>query len=435
MRQFDSDEQLIFEAISGLPADSKQLWSNIQPKTDDFVPPVRPAYRLRATAILVAAAILITGTAFAVTTGSFQRFLERINPAFSAVLEPVELLSEVEGIRMEVVAAQGYGNHLLLYLTMQDTAQQGRIDEHSRLRFHCADARAIGVEQIAFEETSKIATYEVRLAFDSPHNNPLTISVSRVSHRLETLDTLLPLPDSLPCETILVTPSNGDKAVEVLMPGTPLYVGGGALGGFAITGIGYINGNLHVQVHRDLSKPQDLYAYLKSGDNSLQTPAQAVQFYANQRFEPVSSAGESFFSVEESIFTPQQLAAGQVYLKGYADTWTDGDWSVTLNIGDYETKKTAACHIEAYDCVMEQITVHPLGLDAKVRANSNSAHPIGMLYLPISLVTEQEGVVLTDGSLHWEDGIHSLTWEAKVPIDISLLSGIIIGETFVPLVG
>ena len=114
--------------------------------------------------------------------------------------------------------------------------------------------------------------------------------------------------------------------------------------------------------------------------------------------------------------------------------WIDGDCSVTLDVGDYETKKTATCQIEAFDCVMEQITAHPLGLDAKVRANSNSAHPIGMLYLPISLFPEQEGVILTEGPLHWEDGIYSLVWEANCPIDLSLVTGILIDGTFVSLV-
>ena len=115
-----------------------------------------------------------------------------------------------------------------------------------------------------------------------------------------------------------VSPSNGDAPVEVLMPSAPLYVGDGALDGFPITGNSYIDGSLHVQIHRDLSKPQDLYPYLKTDDHLSYAP-QTVQFYANQQFEPVSSANESYFSVEEPIFAPPQLAAGQVYLKGYAN--------------------------------------------------------------------------------------------------------------------
>ena len=195
MRQFDSDEQLIFEAIYKLPVHCEHLWDGIQPRTDCPVAPIKPTHRARAAGIFIAAVILITGTAFAVTTGSFQRFLERINPPFAAVLEPVELVCEADGIRMEVVGARGYGNRLLLYLTLEDTAQQGRIDEHSGLRLDCAEAKPTSVKQIAFDEATKIGTYELRLTFVTPPNAPLAISVSRISHRLETLDIPLPLPD------------------------------------------------------------------------------------------------------------------------------------------------------------------------------------------------------------------------------------------------
>ena len=134
MSKFDSTEQKIYDTISQINVDSSKLAGQVKSRLHEDVPNFNSPHRSRWTKSAVAAiamsAVLVV-TAAAAVLGGFDWFIEKINPPFSEIVEPVEVYSEDQGIRMEVIGAQKYDNMAIVYLSLQDISGQNRLTDNT----------------------------------------------------------------------------------------------------------------------------------------------------------------------------------------------------------------------------------------------------------------------------------------------------------------
>ena len=82
-----------------------------------------------AVAAAVAAALILTVTVAAVVMGGFDVFVNRFNPTFGEVVLPVEVYVVDNDIRLEIIAAQTFGNQVIAYISVRDISGQNRITE------------------------------------------------------------------------------------------------------------------------------------------------------------------------------------------------------------------------------------------------------------------------------------------------------------------
>lgn len=134
MRKFDMDEQYIHDMFSKNTVDSSKIAEEVKERLHKESAKVIPKLHRRwtwsiATAIVMSVALVVGAAAAAL--GSFDWFIEKFNPDFGKVVEPVEVYSEDQGIRMEVIGAQKYDNMAIVYLSIQDVTGENRLTERT----------------------------------------------------------------------------------------------------------------------------------------------------------------------------------------------------------------------------------------------------------------------------------------------------------------
>ncbi len=125
----------IHDMFSQITVDTSDMAEKVKNRLHDETPPqiaVKEHNRwARSTVVAIVMSALLVVTATAATLGNFDWFIEKFNPDFGRVVEPVEVYSEDQGIRLEVIGAQKYGNRAIVYLSLQDITGQNRLTEHT----------------------------------------------------------------------------------------------------------------------------------------------------------------------------------------------------------------------------------------------------------------------------------------------------------------
>lgn len=126
---------------------------------------------LKRTVALVAAIILcitISVPALAATVDPVYLMLYQVSPSLAQMLKPVQLSCEYNGIKMEVISAAVYENEAAIYISLQDTTDQNRIDETTDIfdSYHINrnfDSSA-SCSSVSFDEATGIATFLVNIS-------------------------------------------------------------------------------------------------------------------------------------------------------------------------------------------------------------------------------------------------------------------------------
>ena len=112
-------------------------------------------------ALAIAAAALALAVGALAAAGSFEWLLGSADPRFGEVVEPVGRSSTVEGVRLELIAAQRFGDQAVYYVSLRDTAGLGRVGPDIMWQPIFAGGSTKS-ELIYFDEAAAAAVYEVR---------------------------------------------------------------------------------------------------------------------------------------------------------------------------------------------------------------------------------------------------------------------------------
>ena len=257
--------------------------------------------------------------AMAAFSPAFYELLYAVTPATAQFFKPVQRSCEDNGIRMEVTAAYIHENTAEIYLSMRDLTGK-RFDETVDLfdsyRLHTPFDCTGHCQLASYDPDTHTATFLVTLEQwdrQSIEGEKLTFSVQKLLSGKKTWG----LSGDL-------FGSDGGKSVTVLKPGDAIA---SPVDGVTLTGIGYVDGWLHVQVY---------YADILKTDNHG-----SISLVNRETGEQIECDGSAAFfddagtgSYEDYVFTGIEADALDTYaLYGMFVTSAgpvEGNWSVTF---------------------------------------------------------------------------------------------------------
>ncbi len=323
----------------------------------------KSARRIPKAAAIVAAVLAISLAAPAALAASptTYQWMYGLSPQMAQFFVPVNESCEDNGIRMEILSAHVDGNTVKLYISLRDLTGD-RVDETIDL----FDSYAIntpfdssGTCSLAeYDRETGTAVFLVSLTETSGRDlsgKKVTFAANRLlSHKLYQSDVRIgAIPDPFSHETMLLSfdaPPHSDytlfsvseypvanRSVTVLTPSSS----GPALSeqyACSITGIGWIDGRLHIQIATDqkLSRDAQVWLRLRASNGDIAEPVKKYSFARD-------ASGEGRIDYEEYIFDIPQDEISDYTLYGdfsIAGLRTEGNWRVTFRLPEAQSSSS-----------------------------------------------------------------------------------------------
>jgi hypothetical protein len=207
---------------------------------------------------LIAAIVImlaLAATAFAYS-GGFAWFIERFNPSFADIVEPVAPdvnSSEDQGIIVTIIGTAHFDTMAVVYLSLQDI-EQNRIKEQISFRgggFSVLTEAELytggwAERMLYFDKANSTAYMEIILESDAPISDPLTIDITRIfsesAFTMESIPIPIDLASTAEAEMIFV---NGEDFTQLLAHGFVAELPSPHLW---ISNVGMVDGRLAVQM-------------------------------------------------------------------------------------------------------------------------------------------------------------------------------------------
>ena len=333
--------EILYEAISEINP------KYIEEADMRVITKINPWKRFLVTAACLILCISLSVPVLAATDNSFAyELLYTVSPELAQDLKPVRETCEDNGIKMEVVAASIEGDTVNILLAMQDmtgnriTASSDLMDSYS---IHTPYDQTACCQLEKYDSETGIALWSITIDQAESKLKPgdkITFSVSEilsqkehteikldsidVSNIIETTEfTVDPQirggagnfdEDSMECKRLLLPEENGYKLCD----------------GVTLTGIGMVDGKLHIQCKYDdiLNTDNHGYIYLKNSSGEVDEYYSSISFWADNKTD----------SYEEYIFDIpyDELVEFEIW----GEFWTcnnapiQGEWQVTFAISE-----------------------------------------------------------------------------------------------------
>lgn len=317
--------------------------------------PIRTGFWKRPAALIIEAALFI-GLAIPVFVGASEtisQIMHRVPPSIARLFQLVQESCTDNGIRMEVVSSSIDGDTAHFYITMQDLTSDridGTIDLNDSYFIDVPYDTSAYCQPLGYDEETSTATFMVNLT--RMDGNPITdrkitfiatefLSRKTIYDGIEIPVDLGTVPTRPDTQTVRFTGAGGlggkeaipkDHMAKVLVPGTP--DSSFPISGIDLTGIGFVDGKLHIQTQiKDLlSNDNHGYFYLIDGDGSQ------IDYHVSYTFQKETSDGRIDYTDYLFKVTPEQLAECSLY--GHfvtAGLLTQGYWSVTFHLDNAQS--------------------------------------------------------------------------------------------------
>lgn len=291
-------------------------------------------------------ALSVSSLAVATAAGVMPAFdiLYSLYPNTAIQLKPVNKFCEDNGIRMEVEAVHIQDNTAEIYISIQDMAGN-RLDETVDLfdsysiRSSCGQIS--GCAQVGFDADTKTATFLIKISQMGGREitgKKMTFRVSELLSKKKKMNEELknisleniPIVSKVQKE-VAIRGRSGEELAQNDIKGFVIPDAGqrfSPIDGATITGYGFVDGKLHVQVYYEdiLHYDNHGYIYLKDAEGN------EINCLASIAFWDEEGAG----SFEEYIFDIEpQDKLNDYSVWGYfstCNTRIEGEWEVTFPI-------------------------------------------------------------------------------------------------------
>ncbi len=316
-------------------------------RADYILEAKRPAKRRPVLRALVAAALAVvclSGLVCAMTAadvGPAWELLYHVAPAAAQRLKPVHAGDENQGIRIEVISADVHGDGAEAYIAVTDLTGDrvdGTLDLFDSYEIRTAHDSVGHCERVSFDPETKTATFlvTVRNMDGTPlRGGKMTLSVGRLLAKKQTWTGELPVEAAQNAPTVSGAQvetrggsyaPGGDIAAVYLAPGAPLCE---PTEGVSVTGVGEVDGQLHVQVYYDDIHRTDNHGWvwLLPQDGAKVMPLCSGAFWDEAR---TGSYEDYVFDADASALEDAALC-GEFTTGG---TLIDGPWEITFPLQD-----------------------------------------------------------------------------------------------------
>ena len=306
---------------------------------------------------VAAGLLLVINVSLPVLAGTFPTVYELmylVSPAVAQFYQPVQLSDEYDGIRMEVVAAYIHEETAEIYITLQDL-EGDRLDETTDLydsySIHMPYSAIGNCRKVGYDPESGILTYLITVTQENGRKiegEKLTFSVGGYLGQKQEYENI-EIPIDLTQVTegsyqYVDTPAKGGtltgcSGLAAIMSGTyPVLVPQPAdpdfpIEGVKLTGIGYVEGKLHIQYAVENALNNDNYGsfFLQNEAGEMLQEAGSVSFY--------EGSGKKRMDYRDSVFLIPQGELQDYLLYGdfvISEGFHEGNWQVTFPIRNME---------------------------------------------------------------------------------------------------
>ncbi len=302
---------------------------------------------------VAAGLLLVINVSLPVLAGTFPTVYELmylVSPAVAQFYQPVQLSDEYDGIRMEVVAAYIHEETAEIYITLQDL-EGDRLDETTDLydsySIHMPYSAIGNCRKVGYDPESGILTYLITVTQENGRKiegEKLTFSVGGYLGQKQEYEKIqIPLDLTQVTEgsyQYVDTPARGGtltgcSGLTAIMSGTyPVLVPQPAdpdfpIEGVKLTGIGYVEGKLHIQYAVENALNNDYYGFffLQNEEGEMLQEVGSISFY--------EGSGKKRMDYRDSVFLIPQEELQDYRLYGdfvISEAFHEGNWQVTFPI-------------------------------------------------------------------------------------------------------
>lgn len=302
---------------------------------------------------VAAGLLLVINVSLPVLAGTFSTIYELmylVSPAVAQFYQPVQLSDEYDGIRMEVVAAYIHEETAEIYITLQDL-EGDRLDETTDLydsySIHMPYSAIGNCQKVGYDPESGILTYLITVTQENGRKiegEKLTFSVGGYLGQKQEYEKIeIPIDLTQVTEEsyqYVDTPARGGtltgySGLAAIMSETyPVLVPQPADPDFPIedvkfTGIGYVDGKLHIQYAVENALNNDNYGFffLQNEAGEMLQEAGSISFY--------EGSGKKRMDYKDSVFLISQEELQDYRLYGdfvISEGFHEGNWQVTFPI-------------------------------------------------------------------------------------------------------
>ena len=281
--------------------------------------------------------LLIATPALAAGVPQAYSLLYAVSPQMAQLFKPVQRSSLDQGIEVTVVEAYVHDETAEAVVSVRDTTQNrldDSLDLYDSYDFHTGFDSTGTCKQIGYDETTKTAYFQLSMSSMNPNERILG---SKITFSLKTLlcgkEEVLAKPFSMDWSTIpetVKTESANPYEETVLVPGDDQME---PESGFYLSGIGYVDEKLHIQLFTPWRSVYDDHAFLYLSD------AQGNRVYADMLYRGGYTTGTEE-TVQRADYIDYAFNVPQSELEQYslfgdfysAKTRIDGNWSITFPI-------------------------------------------------------------------------------------------------------
>ncbi|HHT71530.1 MAG TPA: hypothetical protein GX016_08145 [Firmicutes bacterium] len=475
MRTFDRDEQDIHDALSQITVDAGKLAGQVKRRLNEEIPRTAPCqvrWSMSAVAALALSVMLVV-TAAAATLGGFDWFIEKFNPSFGEIVEPVEAYCEDQGIRMEVIGAQKYDNMAVVYLSLQDVSGQNRLTEQTDFQDgltvkmntqkqeakgqtdEIATSFSCGQKMLYFDEETNTIYYEFNITADSdsPLSDPLELGSFLICFDKRSYEE--PISLSLSCikeaDTTFISENQiwGDSDIPddlsdltvVLTPGNYAPMPHSEDDQW-ISNIGIIDGKLHVQTGNLWYKEfgsNDATFSLMTPDGKLIMADYELELFSDKDYRLLdhekNNYADAVYKYQETVFSidTEELDGYTLCYAGSVYSGVEGRWKVAANLSDTSRQMRILTNdIPVEGHLFEHITLSPLGLQVIGSYTGEECMASGM---SVAVETTDDVIPLEGGggSHNPQKQTFNLHWNTEVPLDVTKVTAVIINGSRIPV--
>ena len=399
-------------------------------------PNVSKKVHKRSLAIAIAAClcIAISIPVAAVTIPSFSKILSLISPETGQVLQPVELISENNGIKMEVIAAMNDDDTAVAYLTFQDL-NSDRVDKTIDLYdYNITGASMFTSEVIDYDEQTKTATIRMLGSGGSKlDGKKVTLRVDSFlcgKHEYNDVETGIDLVSvlnshsykTMPLDMNNISGGSGSLFDELKEKGTiqilksdELNIAIPDIDFVNISNIGIVDGRLHIQMKWKESVDNHGFLFLTDNVDNRINPS---NIYFDVDEEGNTKYGREYI---EYIFDIDQIELEKYRILGYFvknNNFVEGKWQSTFKLEAVEKSKQVNCSINIGDVRINNVSISPLGITLLGTENGEIEESL-LKDLDVS-VTTLDGSIETFTSVvkYNQDGEFKIKYMSTKPVDM-----------------
>jgi len=288
--------------------------------------------------------------AMAASIPAFYEMLYTISPATAQFFKPVQLSCEDNGIRMEVTAAYIHEDTAEIYISMQDlegTRLDGTTDLFDSYQIHTPFDCMAHCKFSSYDSNTQTATFLIMIEQWNKQDiigDKLTFSIRKFLCNKKSYEGVIDdvhlggIDLNTATQTVYPRGLSGiasvDEAQTALKPVGSIC---SPIDGVNLTGIGYVDGYLHVQVYYENISKTDNHGWIYLIDSKT---GGKIACDGSLSFSDEAEEG----SYQDYIFTGIPADALGDY-KLYGDFVTssgsvEGNWSVTFPLKDTENRIT-----------------------------------------------------------------------------------------------